>query len=142
MLRKLKNFCKENNRIILLSNNIKLAKTLNFDGAYIPSFNKRLMNYKIGIKKKFLIVGSAHTKNEIYIKIKQKVDFILLSPIFKIKKKLDYLDIPKFNTLANSTNKKIIALGGINECNIKRLNMLNINGFASITFFKNKYKLL
>ena len=66
----------------------------------------------------------------------------LLSPIFKIKKKLNYLDIPKFNTLVNSKNKKVIALGGINECNIKRLNMLNINGFASITFFKNKYKLL
>ena len=40
MLKKLKNFCKANNRIILLSNNIKLAKTLNFDGAIYRHLTK------------------------------------------------------------------------------------------------------
>ena len=36
------------------------------------------------------------------------------------------------------TKKKVVALGGINNINIKRLSMLNISGFAAIDFFKNK----
>lgn len=87
MLLELKDFCKTNNRKILLSNNIRLAKTLNFDGVYIPAFNKKLVNYNLGTKKKFIIIGSAHTKIEMNIKIKQKVDQIVLSPIFKVNKK-------------------------------------------------------
>ena len=37
------------------------------------------------------------------------------------------------------TNKKVIALGGINKNNLKKLNMLNISGFAAIDYF-NKPK--
>ena len=87
-------------------------------------------------------MGSAHTKAEINIKIKQKVDLIVLSPIFKVNKKRNYLNISRFNILANNTKKGVIALGGINYSNIKKLKMLNINGFASITFFKKKYNIL
>ena len=43
---KIKQFCKLNNRKIYLANDLKLAINLNFNGAYIPSFNK-----KLGIKR-------------------------------------------------------------------------------------------
>ena len=142
MLSQLKDYCKKNKRKILLSNNIRLAKILDFDGIYLPSFNKKLVDYTLGTKKNFIIMGSAHTKAEINIKIKQKVDLIVLSPIFKVNKKKNYLNISRFNILANNTKKGVIALGGINHSNIKKLQMLNINGFASISFFKKKYNLL
>ena len=38
-------------------------------------------------------------------------------------------------------NKNIIALGGINENNIKKLKILNIKGYATINYFKQKYEL-
>ena len=35
------------------------------------------------------------------------------------------------------TNKKIIALGGINQKNLKKVRMLNCYGFASISHINN-----
>ena len=37
------------------------------------------------------------------------------------------------------TKKKVIALGGINNNNVRKINMLNISGFAAIDYF-NKLK--
>ena len=50
----MKKFCKRKILKLYLSNNIKLAIKLGFDGAYIPSFNKSIkhLNYKL---KKILI---------------------------------------------------------------------------------------
>ena len=64
------NFCKKDKRKIYLSNDIKRAKNLGFDGVYIPSFNKILKLYNIGIKKKFLILGSVHDVKDLIVKKK------------------------------------------------------------------------
>ena len=104
------------------------------DGAYIPSFNKSLNHLSYLIKKKFEIIGSAHNNNEIRIKEKQNVNKIFLSSIFKKNK--NYLGINKFKLLSNLTKKKVIGLGGISKYNIKKLRLINIFGFAGISFFE------
>ncbi len=38
--------------------------------------------------------------------------------------------------LVNHTNRKVIALGGINNTNIKRLKLIKCAGFAGISFFE------
>ena len=81
-------------------------------------------------------MGSAHNFREINIKNKQNVDLIFISPLFKTKKYKKILGIIKFNILLKLTNKKIIALGGINTRNIKQLKMININGYSAITHFQ------
>jgi len=136
LLIKIRDFCKKNTRKIFLANNIKLALKLNLDGAYLPSFNKDLNHLNYPFKKDFLIIGSAHNIKEIRIKEKQKVSQIFISSIFKKEK--NYLGFYKFKILNNMTKKKIIALGGINLNNLKRLKILNISGFAAIGLYKNK----
>jgi len=120
-----------------LSNNVKLALKLNLDGVYLPSFNKSLKHLNYQIKKDFLIIGSAHNLLEIRIKEKQKISHIFISSIFKKEK--NYLGFYKFNNLSKMTKKKVIALGGINNNNVRKINMLNISGFAAIDYF-NKLK--
>jgi len=137
LLIKIKNFCRKNRRKFYLSNNVKLALKLNLDGVYLPSFNKSLKHLNYQIKKDFLIIGSAHNLLEIRIKEKQKISHIFISSIFKKEK--NYLGFYKFNNLSKMTKKKIIALGGINNNNIRKINMLNISGFAAIDYF-NKPK--
>ena len=44
----------------------------------------------------------------------------------------------KFKTLSSLTGRKVIALGGISEENIKKLNLLYIKGFSGITYFDKK----
>ncbi len=61
---------------------------------------------------------------------------IFLASIFKKKKTL--LGLNKFKLLANHTNFKVVALGGINKKNLKKLNLLNIFGYAGISLFNTK----
>ena len=131
---KIKKFCSKKKLRFFLSNNFKLAVKLDLNGAYIPSFNKSFNHLSFNIKKNFIILGSAHNIKEIRIKELQKVDAIFLSSIFK--KNNNFLGLLKFLNLITVTKKKIIALGGISKKNRKKINMLNLWGFAGISYFK------
>ena len=133
---KIKAFCKKRNIKFYIANNLKLAIKYNCDGIYIPSFNRSIFIKGKIFKKKFRILGSAHNIHEIRQKEIQGVEILFISSIFKRNK--NYLGIYKFNILKNSTKKKIVALGGINNDNIKKIKHLEIDGFAGISFFKKK----
>ena len=139
IIKNIKQFCKKTKRKFYLANNIKLAYQLNLDGAYIPSFNKSIKHNSFSKKKNFRIIGSAHNIKEILIKEKQKVNYIFLSPVFKTQKNKTYLGIYRFMLLKKLTNFKVIALGGINNLNLKRLKLTNCFGIASISFIINLY---
>ena len=130
----IKNYCKQKGNKFLISNNIKLATKLNLDGVYIPSFNKDKKHLSYSVRKNFIILGSAHNIHEMRTKELQGVNAIFLSSIFK--KNTNYLGVNRFKLLSNLTSSKIIALGGISNKNLKRLNFLNIYGFAGISFFE------
>ena len=132
----IKNYCKKTQNKFLISNGIKLAIKLNLDGVYIPSFNKDTKHLSYSFKKNFIILGSAHSIYEMRIKELQHVNAIFLSSIFKKNK--NYLGINKFKSLSLLTNRLVIALGGISNNNIKKLNLTNCHGFAGISFFEQK----
>ena len=136
LIKKIKYFCKKKKIKFLLSNNFKLAIRLDLDGVYLPSFNKDFRHNNYLLKKEFIVLGSAHNLKEIKIKEKQGVKAIFISSVFR--KKGTYLGINKFNNLKKHTCKNVIALGGINKTNIKKLKLLNIYGFAAIEFFSKK----
>ena len=119
-----------------MSNNVKLAINLNLDGAYIPSFNKSINHLSYSKSKNFILLGSAHNNKEIKTKERQGVNKLFLSSIFKKNK--NYLGLNKFKLLTNLTNKKIIALGGVTNKNLKKLKLVNCKGFAGISFFEKK----
>ena len=137
-LKKLVSFCKKIDKKIFLANNVRLAQNLKFNGVYIPSFNNKINLDIIKNNNNFTTLGSAHNIKQIKIKEAQGVDIIFIAPVFKVPKSKKYLDITKFNSLAFSTNKKVIALGGLNKSNIKKLNFLRADGFAGISYFKKK----
>ena len=74
--------------------------------------------------------------SQIIIKEKQGCEEIFISPIFFNKKNKSFLGIIKFNYLALTTNRKIIALGGINQSNINRLLCTKSKGYAGISGIK------
>ena len=135
---KTRELCKKQNRKLYLANEPKLAINLNLEGVYIPSFNKIFYKNKYKLKKHFLILGSAHNVFEIKEKEKQGIDVLFLSPLFKTKKYKKGLGVNKFNILSKISNKKIIALGGIDKKNIKKIKITNAYGFSGISYFKNK----
>ena len=139
LILKIKNTCKKNRVKFFLANDLKLAINLGLDGVYLPSFNKSLNIFKTNMKKKFSIIGSAHSVQEIRNKELQGVKTIFIAPLFKTKKNKKFLNIIKFNLLGLHTAQKIIALGGITASNLNKLNLTRSSGFAGISYFKNNH---
>jgi thiamine-phosphate pyrophosphorylase len=133
---KIKNYCKKKGNKFLLSNTIKIALKLTLDGAYSPSFNKNTKHLSYSLTKKFIILGSAHNIYEINTKELQNVNVIFLSSIFKKNK--NYLGINRFKLISLLSKRPFIALGGIKNNNLKKLNLINCFGFAGISFFEQK----
>ena len=126
--------CKKRSIKFYLSNNVKLAIKLNLDGAYIPSFNKKVDHLSYSFKKNFKIVGSAHNLMEMRTKELQGAKRIFLSSLFK--KNNNYLGLNKFKLFSNLTKKKIIVLGGVSKKNLNKIKLVNCEGFAGISFFE------
>lgn len=137
LINKISKFCKKSSLKFYLSNNIKLAIKLNLDGVYISAFNNKFEHLAYSLKKNFKIIGAAHNLKEIRIKEIQGAESIFISPIFKRKNNISQIGIVKLNYYTRLTKKAVIALGGINNKNIKLLKMTKSNGFAAISYFEN-----
>ena len=137
LILKIKNTCKKNGIKLFLANDLKLATNLGLDGVYLPSFNKSLNISRTNMKKNFLVIGSAHSVQEIKNKELQGVKTIFLAPLFKTKKNKIFLNPIKFNLLGLQTTQRIIALGGITGKNLNRLGVTRSIGFAGISYFRN-----
>ena len=135
---KFRKLCKSKSIDFYVANNFNLASNLNSDGLYLSAFNK---SYKAMFMKKpnFKLIGSAHNKKEIYMKVKQGCELILLSKLFLVNydKKSKFLGITKFNNFLNF-NKNLIPLGGIGTDNLSKLKNINCKGFALMSEIKKK----
>ena len=136
LIKKIRDICALQKRKFFIANNLKIAKNLRLDGVYIPSFN-RLANLKnLNVHKEFKIIGSAHNNEQLTNKRNQGCTEIFIAPIFKTKKNNLFLGVTKFNLLSKSTNIKVIALGGIDGSNYKKLRLTSCFGFAAIGWIK------
>jgi len=79
-------------------------------------------------------MGSAHNIKEIRIKELQNVSDIVLSSLFKRNK--NFLGLNKFRIIKKMTKKNVFALGGISKSNLKKLKLIDCNGFAGISYFE------
>ena len=116
-----------------VANNFNLAKKIKADGLYISAFNKNIyMNIKL--------IGSAHNLKEINQKKRQGCKVIILSRLFETnyKRKKDFYGILKFNLINQKYNLNLIPLGGINNSNLLKLNLIKSNGFATLSGVKKK----
>ena len=136
VIKQIKEVCNKTNRKFYIANSLKTALKFNLDGLYLPAFNNKL-NYKnINSRKNFKIIGSAHNYKEVKTKENQGCKEIFITPIFFNPKNKTYLDTVRFNYLDLATKINSIALGGINEENIKKLKCTKVIGFAGISWIK------
>ena len=117
-----------------IANDFRVANACNADGLYISAYNKK--RYFANINK----IGSAHNIKEINEKIQQGCKEIIFSRLFKTNyiNKKGFLGVVKFNLLKQTFNKNIYPLGGINNKNLLKLNMINSDGLAILSAIKKK----
>ena len=128
-------FCKKNNIKYYMSNNINLAKFLKADGIHIPSSFKRKIH---NVNSNMDIIGTAHRRNDCYIKMNQGCKGIFISPLFYNNKySLNKILGPiKFSNISKVCKTEIYALGGVRVNNIKILNFLKLNGVGGVSLFE------
>jgi len=117
---------------LFVQNSVKILFLLRTNNFYISAYNKNQFKQLRKINRKVKIIGSAHNIPEIYEKLMQGCDYIILSRIFKTSNKLKKgcLGTTKFNLLTQNFSHKFVALGGINEKNFRLLSLLDIYGCA------------
>ena len=116
-------FSKKNKIPLYFINNLRLAIQYKAKGIFLTASNKSLKN---SIKQtKLEVIGSAHNQFEYSIKKRQHCSTIMLSPIFyNIKYSPNKILSPiKFNLITLNWSIDICALGGINNKNIKLINL-------------------
>jgi thiamine-phosphate pyrophosphorylase len=129
---KILKFCKRNKIKLYILDNFKTAIKYKISGFVISSANKsisRLQSFQLK-KRNIEILGKAHNQLEFYQKKIQGCDVIFLSPIFFTFKYSanKALGISRFNLISLKWNLKLIALGGINLLNYKKIMMTKAVG--------------
>ena len=95
-----------------------------------------MYSLRVGRPSLTLRVKTVTNNGQISIKKAQKCRLIFLSPLFKSKKNNKFLNIVKYNLTVLNEEKQFIALGGINETNIKKVYLTKSVGFAGISWIK------
>ncbi len=124
-------FARTNKIPFYIIDNIKFAIKNNAQGVFLTSKNKILRN-NIKETTKLKVIGSAHNQLEYFIKKNQKCSTIMLSPIFYNHKYSPnrILNPIKFNLITLYWKCEICALGGINNKNIKLVNLTKSKSLA------------
>ena len=143
----LRNYCSKDRRTII-KNVLRIAKRKNFkvlmashprahgniNGLHLPKWE-----YKCRRNNKEQIISvSAHSLKDKRKIINTKADIIFLSSVFHTNShpKRKHLGIIRFGLLVRSLARPVIALGGINNTNIKKLKNFPISGVAAIESLK------
>jgi thiamine-phosphate pyrophosphorylase len=133
---KIKDFCKKKKIKIYFPDNLKMAIRLGADGLFISSTNNKIYQ---PYKKLFKFLGAVHSQKEFYFKSKQKCDCIFLSPVFKTDKYSNnkILGLVKFNLISLHWKTNLIALGGINEGNLRKIILTKSCGLGFVSWMKD-----
>jgi thiamine monophosphate synthase len=134
-------FCKINKIKLYILDNFRIVLKYKLNGLLISSYNKEISKIQsIQLKKKNIeILGKVHNQLEFYQKIRQGCRTIFLSPIFFTKKYSanKTFGVSKFNLISLNWNSNLVALGGINFSNYKKVRMTKSIGIGVKTFIEN-----
>ena len=142
--KKVKVLCKTYGTIFIVNDYPYIAKKLGADGCHLGQKDMQFAKAKNILKKKIIGVTCHNSKNLIKKFIKFKPSYIAIGAFFKSRtKKVKYRANLSLLKYAKSITKiPIVAIGGINDKNYKKL-LLNKANFLAISGYiwnNKKYK--
>ena len=139
--KKLKKICKKFNVKFLINDDVHLVKKLNADGCHLGQKDMDIFKARKLIKNKIIGITCHNSLRLAKIALKNKADYIALGAFNYTKtKKVRYkASINLLNKVRKITKTPIVAIGGINSDNYKKL-LLNKANFLAISgyIWKNK----
>ena len=142
--KKIKPICKKYNVKFLVNDDPILAKKLNADGCHLGQKDMDIISARKILRKKIIGITCHNSISLAKKALKNNVDYLAFGAFFptstkKVKFKANISVIKKIKRL---TNKPIVAIGGINNENYKKLLLNNVNFLAisGYIFNNKKYK--
>tara|TARA_B100001057_G_scaffold397881_1_gene408194 strand:+ start:2327 stop:2887 length:561 start_codon:yes stop_codon:yes gene_type:complete len=132
--KKIQKICKKYNTKFLINDDVLLAKKLNSDGCHLGQKDMRVLEARKILKKKIIGVTCHNSINLAKLAIKNKADYIAFGAfnISKTKKTKYIAGLNLLKKIKKITKTPIVAIGGINSGNYKKL-LLNKANFLAIS---------
>jgi len=142
--KKIKKICKKNDVKFLVNDDPILAKKLNADGCHLGQKDTKINEARKVMKNKIMGVTCHNSIKLAKIAVKEKASYIAFGAFFSTKtKKVKYKATTKIlNKVKKLTKTPIVAIGGINNKNYKKLllNKANLLAISSYVWNNKKYK--
>ena len=140
---KIQKICKKFNVKFLINDDVHLAKKLNADGCHLGQKDMNILEARKLIGKKIIGITCNNSIKSVKKGIKNKADYLALGAFYvsqtkKTRHKANFKLIKKVKKL---TNVPIVAIGGINSDNYKKLLLNKANFLAISGFIWNNKKL-
>jgi thiamine-phosphate pyrophosphorylase len=139
--KKIKKICKKYDVKFLINDDVNLSKKLNADGCHLGQKDMNIFEARKLIGKKIIGITCHNSIKLANIAAKNKADYIALGAFYSSKtKKVKYrAPIPILKKIRKIIKTPIVAIGGINSTNYKKL-LLNKANFLAISgyIWKNK----
>ena len=141
--RKLKKICKRFNIKFLINDDVFLAKKLNADGCHLGQKDMNILKARKLIGKKIIGITCHNSIKLVKNAVKNKADYIALGAFnYSRTKKVKYkASINLLKRVRKITKLPIVAIGGINSNNYKKLLLNNANFLAISSYIWNNYKM-
>ena len=140
--KKIKQICKKNNVKFLVNDNPKLSKRLNADGCHLGQNDISIAEARKIVGNKIIGITCHNSINLAKTAIRDNADYIAFGAFFSTKtKKVKYKATTKILYKVKKLTKiPIVAIGGINISNYKKLLLNNANLLAISGYVWNNKK--
>ena len=132
--KRVKKICKDHKTKFLINDDVFLAKKLNSDGCHLGQKDMKILDARKIIKKKIIGITCHNSIKLAKIAIKNNADYLAFGAFNNSKtKKIKYkANINLLKKIKKITKTPIVAIGGINSENYKKL-LLNKANFLAIS---------
>ena len=133
---RIKKICKKQNVKFLINDDPLLAKILNADGCHLGQKDMDIIEAKKIIPKKIIGVTCHNSIKLAKIALKNRADYLAFGAFFSTNtKKVKYkAKIKILNEVKKITKVPLVAIGGINHTNYKKL-LLNNSDFLAMSSY-------
>ena len=141
--KKVKKICKKYNTKFLINDDVHLAKELNSDGCHLGQKDMHIIKAKKYLKNKIIGITCHNSIKLAKAAIKDKADYLALGAFntSKTKKTKYKANIDLLKDIKRITKTPVVAIGGINSTNYKKLLLNNANFLAISGYIWNNKKL-
>tara|TARA_B100000959_G_C14744659_1_gene526558 strand:- start:98 stop:700 length:603 start_codon:yes stop_codon:yes gene_type:complete len=137
--KKIKKITKKFNVKLIINDSPQIAKKINADGCHLGQLDPSIINARKFLKKKIIGVTCHGSVNLVNRAIKESPNYIAVGSFFKSRLKPNAKKANKkiIKQIKKKTKISVVAIGGINDKNYKKLISLGANYIALSSFIWN-----